>query len=817
MATAGASATPRAASRGLVRFRVSVARRPASTRARRFVVAPRRGFVSPIASNAADPRALGGSSSSSYALPGSSSPVTGLVDAEPFSLGLRRDADAALELGEPLGRGAMGVVRRATRRSDGRAFALKTIPKAGPASLEGREGTRDAASAWERKVRDEVNLHFALGPSLDIVTLHDAFEDEAGVHLLIDLCDGGDLLTGAGDAHAAGEDRGDRGDDDGTPLPATATATATAPSAPSVPSEASAAPMIRGMLRALAACHEHGVVHRDVKPANFLFATDPSRPTRPPRVKLSDFGLAARLSRRNGYRLTERCGTYAYLSPEMARGRSYDFKVDAWAAGVVSYVLLTGKMPFADWNAEREGRDATREGLMREIRRGRPGTPIEALPLSPGAKSLLSALLTPDPERRMSCTAAAEHYWVRENGVAKTSDALATAVVERLQAFGTLGAVRRASVRAAFDAANAGSFEKLVDDEATRRLVEAVDEAAKRACDERGVDAEECVPKGFSVEDERAANDDAVFSGGVRADALELALRDHGAELAPEEWLSLIRPVIGNNRRRRRRERGGAESDEAADDDEESRGGSAFVENAALAAIFAVPPPESGSGVSDPTREEDADASTGFDWIDGGGFDWDAIARASFDRILRKARRDPKGADPTLADDVTATARSPSDENETAPPPAVAAAAASVTFEEVAEEVCAWDGSEELCRATLREEFDAVDENKDGRLDIAGWTDLVWSEGLMDRSGRVGSACGAEAPAPDPRGPRNAGVGGEGCELAPARDAPHRPPTAEEDSGATMTPRERARAAAEARKRMARDRAARRAARRGPE
>jgi calcium-dependent protein kinase len=66
---------------------------------------------------------------------------------------------------------------------------------------------------------------------------------------------------------------------------------------------------------------------------------------------------------------------------------------------VVSYVLLTGKMPFADWVAEREGRDATKEGLMREIRRGRPGTPIEELPLSPGAKSLLSALLTPDPEK----------------------------------------------------------------------------------------------------------------------------------------------------------------------------------------------------------------------------------------------------------------------------------------------------------------------------------------------------------------------------------------------------------------------------------
>ena len=99
-------------------------------------------------------------------------------------------------LGEPIGRGAMGVVRSCTRRSDGNRFALKTIPKAGPQSLEGAAPAGEAMAVWERKVRDEVNLHFALGASLDIVTLHDAFEDEAGVHLLIDLCDGGDLLTG---------------------------------------------------------------------------------------------------------------------------------------------------------------------------------------------------------------------------------------------------------------------------------------------------------------------------------------------------------------------------------------------------------------------------------------------------------------------------------------------------------------------------------------------------------------------------------------------------------------------------------------------
>ena len=134
--------------------------------------------------------------------PSFSSPIGGHVDGEPFSLGLRRDADQALILGEPLGRGAMGVVRAVTRKSDGCTFALKTIPKAGPQSLAGQTPTGEAMTIWERKVRDEVSLHFALGASLDIVTLHDGFEDEAGVHLLIDLCDGGDLLSGASVAHS---------------------------------------------------------------------------------------------------------------------------------------------------------------------------------------------------------------------------------------------------------------------------------------------------------------------------------------------------------------------------------------------------------------------------------------------------------------------------------------------------------------------------------------------------------------------------------------------------------------------------------------
>jgi hypothetical protein len=391
----------------------------------------------------------------------------------------------------------------------------------------------------------------------------------------------------------------------------------------------------------------------------------------------------------------------------------------------------------------------------------------------------------------MSCAAAAEHYWVRERGAARHADALAETVVEKLQAYGTLGAVRRACLRAAFeefgeteglesrdrdgDASNvsndgetshASSYVPRRSDpmrsarDASARLVAAVDEAAERACVEH---AEECdVSNMWGTSDTRI---------GVSAEALQLALRDHGAELAPEEWLSLIRPFAsgknGETRNANARRRG------------------AFVRNAALAAALAAP---LGGSFAETERlnAANADAANAFPGDERTNaddlltYDWTAVAAASFRRLLAKdpARNEPRPASAR----VDAAAR---DEP------------ATVAFDDVADEVCAWDDSEELCRATLRSEFDAADADGDGRLGIAEWTDLVWSEGLMDGSGRVKSSCGADAPAHDPNGPRVAGVGNPGCELAPEASV-RRPPTER-----ALSPREKARAAAEARKKMA--------------
>jgi hypothetical protein len=499
-----------------------------------------------------------------------------------------------------------------------------------------------------------------------------------------------------------------------------------------------------------------------VKPANFLFLREADGSQR---LKLSDFGLAARIKSKDAT-LTEVCGSYAYLSPEMARRRPYDFKVDSWAAGVVVYMLLAGEPPFSDWDAIREGREPTKEGLLRNIRRGRPEHAIQDLPLSPGAKSLLSSLLELNPEKRMSCAAAAEHYWVREKGVAKHADALASVVVERLQAYGTLGAVRRASIRAAYEAVG-GDFVNTSapgGEDQTARLVEAVDRAAAAACAEH-----------LDVECDAPTTRDGSYAG-VSAEALRVALRDHGAELAPQEWMSLIRPVAGKGRRG------------------DFGGKGDFVDNAALAAMLAVPGGSFSSHFDDEASTEafelaatassraKAEGEGEGDDAEADAYDWDAIAKASFQRLLEKNKSKP-GADVFDALDET------------------------VTFDDVADEVCAWDGSEELCRATLKEEFEAVDVGKTGKLGISQWTDLVWSEGLTDASGRVRSSCGADAPAADSRGPTIAGVGAtEDCELRPESTAP---PT-------ELSPREKAKAAAAARREMSAKRAAARAAKRGP-
>ncbi|MCK5579623.1 MAG: serine/threonine protein kinase, partial [Planctomycetes bacterium] len=88
--------------------------------------------------------------------------------------------------------------------------------------------------------------------------------------------------------------------------------------------------------RALEHAHKNNLVHRDIKPDNIFMTVDGT-------VRLGDFGIACEL----GDELrTTKCGTYKYMSPEMCQDERYDYTVDVWAIGVVTYWALTKEEPF---------------------------------------------------------------------------------------------------------------------------------------------------------------------------------------------------------------------------------------------------------------------------------------------------------------------------------------------------------------------------------------------------------------------------------------------------------------------------------------
>ena len=93
------------------------------------------------------------------------------------------------------------------------------------------------------------------------------------------------------------------------------------------------------MCAALEASHQKGVVHRDVKPSNFLL-------TREGRVKLSDFGLASVVAARKITAAGKTAGTFLYMAPEQIRGQELSARTDLYALGCVLYELVTGHVPF---------------------------------------------------------------------------------------------------------------------------------------------------------------------------------------------------------------------------------------------------------------------------------------------------------------------------------------------------------------------------------------------------------------------------------------------------------------------------------------
>jgi serine/threonine protein kinase len=196
------------------------------------------------------------------------------------------------ELGERLGAGGMGTVYRARDRRLGRAVAVKVLRVGtGKAAEHGRE-------LFEREARATAQL---LHPN--IVTLHHVGEQSGCPYLVLELL--------------AGETLAQR----------LARRRKLAP--------ADAFTLVDGVLAALAFAHEHGVLHRDLKPNNVFLTVDD-------RVKVLDFGLAVDLDADPDAAVLA-AGTPGYMAPEQRDGAAQDARVDVWAAGLLLLECLSGR------------------------------------------------------------------------------------------------------------------------------------------------------------------------------------------------------------------------------------------------------------------------------------------------------------------------------------------------------------------------------------------------------------------------------------------------------------------------------------------
>jgi hypothetical protein len=176
--------------------------------------------------------------------------------------------------------------------------------------------------------------------------------------------------------------------------------------------------------------HRHGVVHRDVKPGNLLRAREGD-------VKLADFGIAKATEQSSITQVGSVLGTAAYLAPEQARGEEAGPRADLYALGVVTYQLISGRLPY-------EATSLT-ELALKQQQEAPPMLDTLVAAVRPELAEAVAIALALDPRERYETaremgTALADGA----NGIAPRGPAGAAAEAPATQATTVLGSGRRA-------------------------------------------------------------------------------------------------------------------------------------------------------------------------------------------------------------------------------------------------------------------------------------------------------------------------------------------------------------------------------------
>jgi len=266
-----------------------------------------------------------------------------------------RDIRDFYDLGSSLGSGMSGVVKRITRKTDGKPFAMKTI-------MVFQLSPKQLAA-----LRNEIDILKILDHP-HICKLYETYTEPGScVRLVLELCEGGELFDRL---HARKRF-----------------------------SEQWVAKLVYRMAGVLRYLHENSITHRDLKLENWLFRSKEDDDE----IVLIDFGLSHKY--RNEEHMHKKVGTSYYVAPEVLKGDYMGVQADMWSLGVIVYMLLGGCAPY-------DGADD--EEILQNVALARKPN-YETGPwrrVSEAAKDFVQGLLTVDPEKRLTAEAALQHPWV---------------------------------------------------------------------------------------------------------------------------------------------------------------------------------------------------------------------------------------------------------------------------------------------------------------------------------------------------------------------------------------------------------------------
>uniref|UniRef100_A0A913HJZ5 Guanylate kinase-like domain-containing protein n=1 Tax=Strongyloides stercoralis TaxID=6248 RepID=A0A913HJZ5_STRER len=268
-------------------------------------------------------------------------------------------------------KGPLSSIYKAIHRVSGKTFTIKTISLSKPTSKSRSSNHVIKSEDADKEIEICADLK---NPYL--AQLKDVIKGETTVHMIFEYLEGSDICFEIVKRATAGF----------------------------VYSEAVASHYMRQLFEALNYMHSQNIIHRDIRPHNILLA---SRDNNAP-LKLRGFGAAFKLLNKNSLCDQGKVGIPQFMAPEMVKNQPYNTAVDIWSAGVLLYLLLTGKTPF----------NGTTQDVYDSITNGMVSFDNPYFnSITEQAKDLLKKLLKPFPEDRPTAEECLQHPWICEKMV----------------------------------------------------------------------------------------------------------------------------------------------------------------------------------------------------------------------------------------------------------------------------------------------------------------------------------------------------------------------------------------------------------------